>query len=168
MKLIVSVCRGNIARSAVAERIIAKELRVRGLSDKYISISRGVQGTSVDPQPVKFPNITYYEELYKDSKPTLDKLGIDLSSHISSPINEEIAKKASILLAMDNQTKGALQTLFPEQVDKIHILSELIDENWDITDPEGISGKEKQEKLFTEIRDIVVKGFSKLLLIITT
>jgi hypothetical protein len=86
-KLIVPVCRGNIARSAVAEEIIKKEISVRGLGDRYETISRGVQGTRVDPQPVRHPNMTLYPTLYADSKPTLDDLGIDLSSHVSTPID---------------------------------------------------------------------------------
>jgi len=162
-KLIVSVCRGNIARSAVAEKIIENELFNTGLIDKYSSISRGTQGTSVDPQPVKFPNITYYEKLYEDSKPSLEKLNIDLSSHISTPIDKNIAQEASILLAMDKKTKQALLVLFPEQEKKVHMFSELINEDRDIVDPEGVSGTEKQEKIFTEIQNTIIQGFQKLL-----
>jgi len=162
-KLIVPVCRGNIARSAVAEALIKKEIKIRGLSDKYETLSRGVQGTVVDPQPVKFPNITYYKELYADSKPTLEKLEINLSKHISKPIDNEIAQKASILLAVDKKTQQALSTLFPEQKNKIHMLSELIGEGKEIIDPEGVSGMEKQEKIFTEIKNIIVNRFSKLI-----
>ena len=162
-KLIVSVCRGNIARSAVAEKIIENELCQRNLVDKYLSISRGIQGTSVDPQPVKFPNITYYEKLYEDSKPILQKLNIDLSTHTSTPIEKNIAKKASILLAMDKQTKQALLVLFPAQEKKVHMFSELINKDRDIVDPEGVSGPEKQEKIFTEIQNIIIQGFQKLL-----
>lgn len=163
MKLIICVCRGNIARSPVAAKIIARELQSKGLSATHNSISRGIQGTIVDPQPVKFPNITYYEELYRDSKPTLDKLGIDLSSHISTPIDEETAEAASILLAMDNKTKQALYTLFPDQAHKIHLLSELTNEDRDIVDPETMSGKERQEKIFSQIQQIILKGFPQLL-----
>jgi len=165
-KLIVCVCRGNIARSPFAEAVIINELNQRNISDKYLSISRGVQGTVIDPQPVKFPNITYYDQLYKDSKPSLEKFNIDLSTHISTPINKNIANKASILIAMDNKTKQILLTLFPEQTKKVHLLSELINESKDIIDPEGISGVEKQEKIFSEIQDIIHRGFSKLLILV--
>lgn len=163
MKTIVSVCRGNIARSAVAEKIIEKELQSRGLSYTFVSISRGIQGTIVDPEPVKFPNITYYKDLFNDSEPTLKKFNIDLSSHVSKPIDKDTAEKASILLAVDHKAKESLITLFPNLKDKIHMLSSLIDKDVDIIDPEGISGKEKQEKIFTEIKEIILMGFPKLL-----
>jgi protein-tyrosine-phosphatase len=165
-KLIVCVCRGNIARSPFAEAIITKELNQRNLLDKYSSISRGVQGTIIDPQPVKFPNITYYDQLYQDSKPSLEKFEINLSTHISTPINKKIADKASILIAMDNKTKQALLVLFPEHLKKVYLLSELINEVRNIIDPEGVSGTEKQEKIFSEIQNIIHRGFPKLLTLV--
>lgn len=165
-KFIVFVCRGNIARSPFAEAIFLKELHQRNLLGEYSSISRGIQGTIVDPQPVKFPNITYYDQLYQDSKPSLEKFEINLSKHISTPIDKNIADKASLLIAMDNKTKQALLVLFPEQTKKVYLLSELINEQRDIVDPEGISGIEKQEKIFSEIQNIIHQGFSKLLTLI--
>ena len=134
-KLIVCVCRGNIARSPFAEAIITKELHQRNLLDEYSSISRGVQGTIVDPQPVKFSNITYYNQLYQDSKSSLAKFEINLSTHVSTPVDKNIADKASVLIAMDKKTKQALLILFPEQTKKVHLLSELVNEKRDIIDP---------------------------------
>jgi len=165
-KLIVCVCRGNIARSPFAQAIITKELYQRNLLDEYSSISRGVQGTIVDPQPVKFSNITFYDQLYQDSKSSLDKFEINLSEHMSTPIDKNIANQSSILIAMDNKTKQALLVLFPEQAKKVHLLSELVNEDRDIIDPEGVSGIEKQEKIFSEIQNIIHQGFPKLLTLI--
>ena len=162
-KLIVCVCRGNIARSPFAEAIITKELQQRNFLGEYSSVSRGIQGTIVDPQPVKFPNITYYNQLYKDSKASLEKFEINLSTHVSTSIDKDIADKASILIAMDNKTKQGLLVLFPDQAKKVYLLSELINETRDIIDPEGVSGTEKQEKIFSEIQNIIHQGFSKLL-----
>lgn len=162
-KLIVCVCRGNIARSPFAQAIITKELRCRNLSNEYTSISRGTQGTIVDPQPVQFPNITHYEQLYQDSQPSLEKFEVDLSTHISSPIDKDIANKANVLIAVDNKTKQALLYLFPDQAKKVYLLSEIVNQQRDIIDPEGVSGVEKQEKIFSEIHSIIHQGFSKLL-----
>lgn len=164
-KIIVCVCRGNIARSPFAAAIITKELHQRNLLDEYSSISRGIQGTIVDPQPVKFPNITYYNQLYQDSESSLKKFEINLSTHVSTPIDKDIADKASILIAMDNKTKQGLLVLFPDQSKKVYLLSELVNEKRDIIDPEGVSGTEKQEKIFSEIQNIIHRGFSKLLIL---
>ncbi len=162
-KSIVFVCRGNIARSAFAEALLKQELAKQGLSDKYQVISRGVQGTIVDPEPVKFPNITHYKELYKQAKPALDKFGVDLSLHRSTPIDGNDARKATLLLAMDRKTKEGLLQLFPKQAKKILLLSELAGKQQDIIDPEGVSGVSQQEQIFAQIRDTLVAGLPKLI-----
>lgn len=162
-KLIVSVCRGNIARSAVSESLIRKEIEEHGLGDTYISISRGVQGTSVDPQPVTFPNITHYGKLYDDLRPTLEKFGIDLSTHVSTPIDRQTAEQAIVMFAMDRKTKRGLEMLFPDQTHKIHLLSELVGEDKEVIDPEGVSGADRQEQIFTQIQNTIVRGFPTLI-----
>jgi protein-tyrosine phosphatase len=161
--LIVPVCGGNIARSAAAEALIKQELDKGGLSDMYEVISRGTQGTRVDKTPVKHPNITLYSSLFHALEPVLRKLGIDLSSHVSTPIDEDVAARASVMLAMDRKTYQGLLALFPDQADKIHMFSELVDEERDIRDPIGVKGIKKQEQIFTDIRDIIIRGFPKLL-----
>lgn len=164
-KLIVFVCRGNIARSVIAEAITKKELKKRRLLDQYEAISRGTQGVAPDDLiPVQFPNITYYKKLYEDAKPWLDKHTIDLSLHHSTPIDQTIAKRANILLAMDRKTRTALCTLFPDQVKKIYLLSELVGKDTEIIDPaEGNSDREHQEQIFNEIEQTITQGFSQLL-----
>lgn len=165
IKLIVCICRGNIVRSPIAATIINKELAKRKLTNKYVAISRGIQGTTIDPKPVKFPNITFYKELYSEIKPVLKKLKIDLTKHKSIPIDKIIAEKSSIMLAMDKKTKDALLKLFPDQRKKIHLFSELINEDKEIADPEK-SDSEKQEQIVNEINYIVLKAFSELIFLV--
>ncbi len=165
-KLILTVCRGNIARSPFSEEIIRQELHKRGLEKQFVSISRGVQGTSVDPGDVEFPNITYYPQMFADTQPVLEKYAVDLSNHVSRKMDAEIARKASIILAVDTKTKLALEKLYPTEVDKIHLISELVGKHEDISDPEGLHGPAKQEKVFTELHSIIVNGFEKLLFLI--
>lgn len=151
-RFVVVVCRGNIGRSPFTEAVLNDELTKRKLNERIRVISRGVQGTIVDPEPVKFSNITRYPDMYKGAKPVLDELGIDLSVHVSTPISEADAKAADILLAVDNKTRENLATLFPDQVQKIHLISELVNESQDIVDPEGVSGADKQRQIFTDLR----------------
>jgi protein-tyrosine-phosphatase len=166
MKHIVVVCRGNIARSPFAEAIIKQELAKYKRADEYEVVSRGTQGTAIDPVPVKFPNITYYEQLYKDAKPTLDKFGVDLSAHISKPIDGAIVEEADIILALDNKTKTALVKLFRGQTAKIHLLYELVGQSQDIKDPEVLSGEQAQAQVFTEVRNVLIEGMPNLFKIV--
>ncbi len=164
-KVIVFVCRGNIARSPVAEFVLNQELRKRGLSNEYVALSRGVQGTPVDPKPVRHSNIVYYE-VWKDARPALEALKIDISSHVSKPISRKIMERANIVLAMDKKTRVALSTLFPKQKEKIYLFSELVDKQEDVLDPEGLVGKEKQLRTYQKIKNTVLQGFNKLLVLI--
>lgn len=157
-KLTVFVCRGNILRSTVAEELARKEAEKRGLGDKYIFDSRGLQGTVVDTEPVSFPNFTYYGQQFEDLKPLLGELKIDLSMHVSTPIDREIAEKAGTIFAMDKNTQQGLLELFPEFTDKVHLISELVREGTDVIDPELMDSIGK-EKIVNQIRDVITDGF---------
>jgi protein-tyrosine phosphatase len=166
-KLIVPVCRGNIARSPVAEIIIRRELEVRGLRDQYEVLSRGTQGVALDDkEPVKFHNITFYPDEYNDLRAWLDERKIDLTSHTSTPIDINIAKHANVMLAMDKRTRQALLALFPDYAQKIHMFSELMAEEKEIIDPDGVRGRQKQEQIFNEIESTINSGFSHLLALV--
>lgn len=162
-KTILVICRGNIARSPFAEVTINREIKRRKLDTKYIAISRGVQGTSADPKPVRFSNIIYYKTIYSEAAPALNKLGVDITSHVSTPIDRNIAEESNVILAMDKKTRTALLFLFPDLRNKIHLFSELIGSKEDFTDPESLSGKERHLKIFSAIQEAVIKGFPKLL-----
>lgn len=164
-KKILIVCRGNIARSPFAEILINKELVKHGLVDKYVAISRGIQGTWIDPEMVRFPNITMYVSLYKRMAPVLKRFGVDISSHYSKTIDEKIVSQSSLILAMDSKTKSALISLFPNTKDKIHHFSELVGSDADIEDLALISSDDYL-KVFTNIEQTVSKGFPNLLKIL--
>lgn len=162
-KIILVVCRGNIIRSPFAEAVINRELFKHNLKNDFLVISRGTQGTAVDPIPVKFPNITFYEDEYRFSKPTLDKLKVDITHHVSKPVDLNIAEKASVIFAVDEINKVALLKLFPNFKNKIYKLSELINKDEDFADPEIINGVEKHFKILSSLNNTISKGFPKLL-----
>lgn len=93
---------------------------------------------------------------------------MDLSKHVSKPVNQADVEGADILLAVDTKTRDGLLALFPDQNNKIYLLSELVGERRDIIDPEVVSGKDKQEQIFAELRRIVIEGFPKLLQLLKT
>jgi protein-tyrosine-phosphatase len=162
-KIILIVCRGNITRSPFAEQVINRELKEKGLNSKLVAISRGTQGTRVDPIPVKFLNITFYKNEYRFSKPTLDKFRIDITNHISKSVDRKMAEKANVILAVDESNRVALLQLFPDLKSKIFKLSELTGRDEDFTDPETIRGIEKHFKILSGIKDTIIQGFPKLI-----
>lgn len=162
-KIILIACRGNIIRSPFAEAVINRELAKRGLRNIFHTISRGTQGTPADPIPVKFPNITFYKREYGFSKPTLNKFKINITNHVSRPIDRKTAETANVIFAVDERSNIALLKLFPNLKDKIYKLSELININKDFTDPETVNGVEKYSQILSSINNTIIKGFLKLL-----
>ncbi|MBP9818305.1 hypothetical protein KBC75_06195 [Candidatus Shapirobacteria bacterium] len=162
-KLIVCVCRGNILRSAVAEKLISQLMSKQGDGVTYQVISRSIQGTKIDHKPVRFPNLTYYNEVYPRVKPLLQKLNVDLSNHVSTPIDYLVVTKASLILAMDNQTKDGLKQLFPFHHHKIYLFTDIIKLNKDIADVPYKTKPTYSLRAVQEIDDVINLGFNQIL-----
>ncbi|MFA5894217.1 MAG: hypothetical protein WC851_00400 [Candidatus Shapirobacteria bacterium] len=167
-KLIVCVCRGNILRSAIAEKLINNQLDINGLGDKYEVISRSIQGTTLDTKQVRYPNLTYYSEVYQRVKPILDELNVDLSQHVSTAINNQTATNATHIFAMDKLTKSALQTLFPDHANKILLFSDLVEHIDEVVDVPYYTKPTYSIKTIQEIKGILDKGIGNLLTLVET
>jgi protein-tyrosine-phosphatase len=167
-KLILIICRGNIIRSPFVEAVINRELKKQNLAGLFLAVSRGTQGTAVDPIPVKFPNITFYKNEFRFSKPTLDKFKIDITKRVSKPVDRKLAVRASVILAVDEKNRTALLQLFPDLKNKIFKLSELINKNKDFTDPENVNGFKKYSEILSSLHDTILSGFPKLLALANT
>lgn len=159
---IVVVCRGNIARSPFAEAIVKQELVKRNLANVFQVSSRGVQGTTIDPEPVKHSNIVCYDELYRDLKPVFMACDVDLSKHASMAIDGIDARDASVIFAMDEDVRVKLMLLFPVHVAKIHLLSEIASKQVGFSDPETANNR---APILLEIKDMIVQNFPALLAI---
>ena len=160
--IVVMVCRGNVARSPFAAAVVKQELKRRHLDGSLEVLSRGIQGSQVDPEPVKYPNITYYREKYRPLRKLFAELQIDLRDHQATTIDQATADSASILLAMDGKTADALRSLFPGQAEKIHLFSELGELARAIPDPEFVSSSDSVQ-VFLDIRSLITTGFPRLL-----
>lgn len=162
-QIILVVCRGNITRSPFAEEVINSLLKNKKLDDKFVAISRGIQGSRVDPIPVRFPNITFYEDQYNYALPTLKKLGIDITKNVSKPVTEEDVKKANLVIGIEEKNRKSLLELFPSFKYKIHKLSEFTRGRKDFRDPETTPSVERHRKILTDIRDAIIEGLPKIL-----
>lgn len=158
---ILLVCRGNIARSPFAAAITKQELTLRHLDDSITVISRGVQGTPIDPVHVRHPNITHYEDIYAGVRDLLQRLNVDMSSHISMTISTQDVEQATVIIVMDTLTADALANLFPDARRKIHTFSELAEAGNDVPDPE--LNADSTESIFLGIREKVIGNMPRLI-----
>jgi len=152
-KTILFVCTGNTCRSAMAEGIFKKMLKKRTEEDRRFNIiSVGIsalQGMSPTPEAIK----------------VMTEQGIDISRHIATQVQEDLVKKADLILVMSNTHKDHIKTKFTFAQDKIYLIKEFaqiskfksiqkINENYEIVDPLGrpiefyrIVAKELKENL---------------------
>lgn len=136
-KLIVMVCNGNIHRSVIAEHCFNRVLELKGLSGKFIIISRGLQGTLGTIIP-KGKNLCEYPLEWSLSGPILLELNINISTHRTTPVDASIIKKASFILAMDRgvliDRPNSLIKQFPQYAYKMRLFRELEGNPIDVPD----------------------------------
>lgn len=166
IKTILFVCTGNTCRSAMAEGIFKKILKERTENySKFNIISAGISallGMSPTPEAIK----------------VMTEQGIDISRHIANQVQEDLVKKADLILVMSNTHKDYIKTKFTFAQDKIYLLKEFAqisefksiqktDENYEVVDPLGrpiefyrIVARELKENL-EKILDKIIKSSNK-------
>jgi protein-tyrosine phosphatase len=126
MKKILFVCTGNTCRSSMAEALLRQLLEKEGLDREYYVVSAGTGA---------FPGMPASHNAVEAVK----ALGVDLSQHFSSLIDENTIDSADLILAMTSAHKKRLLQLKPEAKEKTYTLAEYSEAagSTDIQDPFG-------------------------------
>lgn len=128
MRNIIFVCTGNTCRSPMAEGY----LKSKNKNLKVIS-----RGLAADGSPVS-----------ENSKKAMEKIGVDISHHISKQLTLEEAKEADLIVCMSPSHSFALENAGIEK-EKIKVLG--------VSDPYGCS-----LQIYEECRDQIIKGIHNL------
>jgi protein-tyrosine-phosphatase len=128
-KTILLVCTGNSCRSVMAGGLLKKLLKEKGSYKIITAGTRAFEGAQ--------PTFETIELMFQE--------GIDMSTHRSSPLSDEMLKEADLILVMERRHREDILGRLPGLKDKVHLLSEfgrqesedkLVDP--DITDPIGM------------------------------
>ena len=124
MKKILFVCHGNICRSPMAEFIMKKLVRDKGLADEFEISSCAVS----------------YEEagngIYPPAREELTKRGIPFASHRAVRAESGDYDKYDLFVVMDSSNTRNLKRIFGgDDEGKIHLLLEYTGQGRDVTDP---------------------------------
>jgi len=136
IKTILFVCTGNTCRSAMAEGIFKKMLKER--AEDYTRLNITSAGISALPGMSPTP----------EAINVMAEQDIDISRHIAIQVQEDLVKKADLILVMSNTHKDYIKTKFTFAHDKIYLLKEFAqisefksiqktDENYEVVDPLG-------------------------------
>ena len=136
IKTILFVCTGNTCRSAMAEGMFKKMLEERTKGNSKIEvISAGISAS---------PGISPTFEAIS----VMLEQGIDISQHYAQELQEELIKKADLILVMTNEHKEYIHKEFPFAQNKTFLLKKFTinnksennqnnDRNYEIIDPIG-------------------------------
>ncbi|MFH1415305.1 MAG: low molecular weight protein arginine phosphatase [Elusimicrobiota bacterium] len=142
------VCTGNTCRSVMAERSFKKMIEASPIE----SILADSAGTAAMP----------HYAIIGDLKAVMDEKGIDYSGHKPRLLNMGIMKETDLVLAMTEEHKVEIVYRFPEEKEKVFMLSEYVSGEYvDISDPIGL-GVEAYRESFDEISEYLIKLKEKL------
>lgn len=165
-KYIIFICNGNIHRSVIAAACLRKIFSELGIVEEFSIESYGLQGTDGTMKP-KYSHLSEYPEEWNAARPTLARLGIDISQRSCLTISPEIMQAASTVIAMDqrvySEANNSLVRQFPNQMNKIHLFSELTSDHSSIPDPAGSGDEELHRNIIETIFSALSKNYGKIL-----
>lgn len=149
MPNILMVCTANQIRSPLAQEFLKEILAQRGLEAAYQVTSAGTW--AADNQPALPKAVSVGRDM-----------GVDLSNHQSRMVTKKIIADADLVLTMEYRQKEALTYEFPEQREKIFVLTEMIGNGEDISDP--VSGSiNTYQAAGKKIYQILEQGLDEIL-----
>lgn len=148
MAKILIVCTGNICRSPVAATLLQDRLKRQGLIEWQVTSA----GTWAQD---KRGASQYSVEIMAEQ-------GLDITEHQATMIDYDLIKKSDLVLCMESGHMEALQVEFPTQAKKVHLLSEMVDRNYSISDPYGRS-KDAYYRMVSDVAGIIDDGLDRII-----
>src|SRR4030042_4386983 len=124
MPSILIVCTANMCRSPMGEALLKRLLSNRQDADQWRVESAGTWADRGN-QPTPYSQIV------------MQAMGMDISSHRSQAIDEEFIEQFDLSLTMEAHHKEALQNAFKGHSDRIFMISEMVGQLEDVSDPIG-------------------------------
>ena len=133
----------------MAEALLKKEVQRRGEADQWQIHSAGTW-TERGASATQF------------SRAVMARRQMDISGHRSQPVDGDLLRSADVILVMTQNHREALRAEFPDITDRVYLVSQLINREFDIEDPYGGS-LDDYEICADDIQNILVTGWTRLI-----
>lgn len=144
------VCTGNLCRSPLAVGFTKELLKARGREEEYEVTSAGTWAVEDHlPAPLAVE--------------VMAERGVDISSHRSHSLTLRDMEDAHLVVVMTQGHEEVLSLEFPQQGSKIHLLSELAGEKYDIEDPYGTESLDLYQQCADQIEELLREGYPRLI-----
>jgi protein-tyrosine-phosphatase len=87
--------------------------------------------------------------------------GLDIAAHRSKNIDEASMDDADLVLVMTGSHVEALSVVFPRHTGKVHLLSSMVGEIYDIADPYGGTRLEYAQ-VAQELEGLIEAGYGRI------
>lgn len=156
-KTVLVVCNGNIHRSVIAQLCFSRELVNIGEKTEFEVLSRGISAHM-------YPDLRNYEMEYGHTEPCLKKIGVEIPiEQKATLIDEEVVKRASLILAMDDVVLRILTAQFFDYVSKMRLFMELVGKKENVADCGGIDDAALHRKVVTCINEVTKAGIHTMI-----
>ena len=148
MPSVLFVCTGNQYRSPFAAAAFLKQLRLNGMTDRWMV---GSAGTWTTPDLPPLPKAV---QIAQD-------LGLNIADHRTRVVAADELSKNDLILVMESGHKEALCYEFHSACSRVYMLSEVVDRvSYDIPDP--ADPRVDAKAVAIELCDLVERGFMKI------
>jgi len=144
MPSVLFVCTANRFRSPLAAAMFMKNLEELGVSKEWHVSSAGTWAEAGLPVILDIPN-------------TIQKFGIDFSSHRSVSVSGQLLSDYDLILVMEAGHKEALLSEFPKLQNRVHLLSEVAEHrSYDI--PDALDSEQDALEVVAELNSLIRGG----------
>lgn len=145
---ILFVCTGNVCRSPMAAALFNACARRNGEEHLYYASSAGTWALENSPASSHAIHV-------------MAQRGIDLTHHRGQTVTRTLMDQADVVIVMTTSHRDALVAEFPHTRAKIHLISELADRVYDISDPYG-GTPEEYEDCAHHLETLIETGYEKI------
>ncbi len=146
--LILFVCTGNVCRSPMAAALFNGRARRAGEDHLYLARSAGTWG--LDGEPASPHAATVMRER-----------GLSLADHRAHTISLAEMEQSAVVVVMTRSHRDALAAEFASQRAKLHLMSELRGQTFDVADPYGGTLAEYRA-CAASLQDMIERGYGQI------